>query len=320
MSKTYSPVGFIIRVLAIAGSIFALLLVLSVTYDDYGIFRSHTERRIWHKEKNSKFLLAHKYIPENFDALIVGPSFSNNLNPADIPGYNIYNCSMSGANITEVRRAADLVLERGNLKFIIICMNPFMTKNRGVKGQQLGEMEYWKSALFPSSLSKSLAARYTYMPRISIKKKKVDGFHASTNGFNDFNLKKKNVNFKKIVKRSLSRGPKKIIINEKAMEELDEFLKNCRKKKVQIIAFYYPIYHELLQMQIDAGYWQRYKKQADKLLRETDIVLDMNSDNYADINQNPESYSDKHLSNEGARKVCKILKETLDEHYRIQKK
>ena len=73
-------------------------------------------------------------------------------------------------------------------------------------------------------------------------------------------------------------------------------------------------------MQIDAGYWQRYKKQADKLLRETDIVLHMNSDNYADINQNPESYSDKHLSNEGARKVCKILKETLDEHYRIQKK
>jgi hypothetical protein len=117
----------------IAASVLMLLFIGSnIILDPYGLFMQVKGRKIkvHYNERVSKFLLAHRYIPENFDTVILGTSLSANL---EVSEYNrkgflkIYNASIMGADLSHISPIIQVLIDRG-IKNIILCLTPYMIK------------------------------------------------------------------------------------------------------------------------------------------------------------------------------------------------
>ena len=296
---------YVVFTFAITFAFITLFSFLNIFFNYFGLFGSKDSIRIWGLEKTSKYLLSYKYISENFEGIIIGPSSSTNLNTLDISGFKIYNLSMGGANISELKYAADNVIKKGKIKYLIICLNPYITKNSGKKGAQIDEKEYWGSifSILPIKIIKS-KIKVLLIPE-------GDAFHSSEWGYNDFHIHKKDIIFHDIVEERKLNPRSDIIIDKTAYKELKSVIDLAHKKNVKILAYYYPFYHVFYNHYVISGSWENYKKEIDKLFVKNDIVWDMNSREYHYITQKYESYSDGHLNRKGARLVLKVIEKKL---------
>jgi hypothetical protein len=119
--------------------IMLLFMVMSVSvnrFNDYGLFEDVTGKsfEVMGNERTDKLLFSFNYIPNNFEGILIGPSLSDNLNTKDIKDYKIYNASINGGNVTELRKIVDTIaMFNNNIRFIIICLDPYITKDSGMK-------------------------------------------------------------------------------------------------------------------------------------------------------------------------------------------
>jgi hypothetical protein len=286
-------------------TVLTLIISINLYFNFFGLFSSRSEARIWVDEKTSKYLLSFRYIPENFDWVLIGPSVSANLDTRNIKSYKIYNLSMAGANISEIKYAIDNVLNKGNIQYLVICLYPYLTKNSGLKGRQINEKEYWGSlySLLPIRI---LAASLLHkiFPGSDI-------FHASEWGYNDTNLKKKHIKFSRIIVKKKKNYPNKIFIDPIAYKEFQQIIKLARAKQVKILAYYFPIYYEFSQIYKKSGAWNYYQAEMNKLFNKDDLVWDMNLPEYEYITHNKKAYIDGHLSNFGADLVVSDISKNL---------
>src|SRR5262245_23525468 len=70
--------------------------------DICGLFRDTRGRRlpIYGSEHRGKYLLNTRYVPENFEAVLLGSSVTSNWNMAGLTAYAGYNESTDGGNVT----------------------------------------------------------------------------------------------------------------------------------------------------------------------------------------------------------------------------
>ncbi len=296
---------YLIQLIAIGILFPGLFIVFNYIQDDFGLFRDPTlGKRIWYHEKTSKFLLSYRYIGENFDGVIVGSSVSANLNPNLLANYKLYNLSMTGGNISEIKWALDILFENNQLQYLVICLYPYMTKNSGRKGKQIQAKEYWGSL-------------FSVLPvRILVEKIwcfiGVQGvFHESTSGFNDFNMFKKSINFKKVVLAKIKGEKINIHTDPVALQELSIIVKKAHHNGVKILAYFYPVYSGIF-LRFNPDSWAEYKKSMENVFDTEDVLWDMNSKEYNYINNNIENYSDGHLSDQGAFLVLKSIGNKLN--------
>ncbi len=114
------------------GTIVALLIVVTlvnISVDIYGILRNAKGRhlRVYGDERVARYLLSEKYVPENFNALLIGSSVSANWNTSGINGLRVYNESLNGGNIVEEKTIADQALATSQIKVVILIVHPFLT-------------------------------------------------------------------------------------------------------------------------------------------------------------------------------------------------
>jgi len=297
---------FVIRT---AGVVIVFTMVygaVNAYVDPFGLFRAKNEIGIWTREKTTKYLLSFKYIPDNFNGVLIGPSVSANLNTKHLDAAKIYNLSMNGGNISEIKYPTDNVLKCSRMKCMIICLYPYLTKNSGLKGSQIDKKEYWGSVF---SLLPIKVYLIRFLKRFS---KKPDPFHDSSWGYSDFNVFKKNVNFKEIIKRKnvLPGSIDTVAIDTIALSELKSVINLAHDRNVKVVAYYFPIYYDFFK-----GYthhaWLYYQTEMNKLFNENDMVWDMNTPEFDYIRKDMEAYSDGHLSNQGAAEVLKVIDEKL---------
>jgi hypothetical protein len=103
--------------------------------DPYGIFRDPAGRKlaIYFSPRKAKFFMNKRYVPANFDGLIVGPSGSANWGVPVLAGERIYNDSLDGANAVEERIVVDQALRQGHFKLAVFILTPAMTRNHEVR-------------------------------------------------------------------------------------------------------------------------------------------------------------------------------------------
>ena len=70
-----------------------------------------------------------RYVPTNFEGLIVGTSASSNWALPTLAGYRIYNESLSGANAAEEKVLVDQGISTGSYKFALLLLAPAMTSD-----------------------------------------------------------------------------------------------------------------------------------------------------------------------------------------------
>jgi hypothetical protein len=113
-----------------------VLLVIAVAAADaaidiYGIFRNPIGRHLpgYGDDRVAKYLLSERYVPANFNALIIGSSVSANWDASHIDGFKVYNESLDGGNIVEEKTISDPALASSKIKMVILVIQPFLTSS-----------------------------------------------------------------------------------------------------------------------------------------------------------------------------------------------
>lgn len=295
------------------------MVSFNIYMNEYGLFGNAKGKsiKVWNNERTSKYLLSYNYIPANFEGILIGPSVSDNLDTKKISGFKIYNASINGGNISELKYVAENVIQRGSLKFIIICLTPYITKDSGRKTSYIRSREYW-GALG----SKETIKFYLYKMFIMLGLK-YDAYNDhGYNNFNLFNKKPVAANAELITKshpKSDSSAIKKNkdnymeFIDEIAYNELFEIITLSRKKGVKIFGFYYPYYIEIY----NEKRFITYKEKIDKLFDEKDVIWNLNDDEHLAFRSDPSNYYDRgHLSWKGTNYLIREINNKLNVFYR----
>jgi len=106
----------------------ALLAGSSYALDIFGIFHDPTGKQlsVQHNERMAKFFLNERYVPANFDALLIGGSSTSNWPMSALDFAHFYNESLYGSNTVEEKRLVDEALRRGRFRYAICVINPYM--------------------------------------------------------------------------------------------------------------------------------------------------------------------------------------------------
>src|ERR1700677_3795766 len=102
--------------------LFGLNFLLTYRLDVYGILRDPHGRRLATSglhipttdDRISKYMLNQRYVPSNFDGLLIGSSTTGNWNPDLIHGYRVYNESLAAGNAAEEKTLVDQALPNGH--------------------------------------------------------------------------------------------------------------------------------------------------------------------------------------------------------------
>lgn len=290
----------------------SVLMVAGSFWDDeYGLFDQNDGEKItiYYNSRLSKYLLAYSYIPDNFDGILIGPSLAANIDTKEITAKRIYNASINGGNISEVKLIADKVMENGRISILIVCLHPYLVKDYGRKTPYMVEDDYW-GALGSRDLIKH------YLAKILIK------MNVEANDFNEFGRNS-------YIHRRMSGAPasekirqraeeyrkgRKIRVDRAAVAELNAVLKKARRNGVKIFAYYYPYPEESLAVM--HGQHRAFKRKIAPLFTGRDVVWDLNSDEYRPFRQDYANYSDAiHLSEQGTHFIARTIDEKLGQYF-----
>ncbi|MBI2234599.1 MAG: hypothetical protein HYU57_06395 [Micavibrio aeruginosavorus] len=314
------PRRFIAAVAAMVVLLGVGFTALNYAANDFGLWRHRDSARIWAVEKTSKYLLAHRYIPENFDAIMIGSSVSDNLDTRKIEKYRVYNLSMAGGNITETAAAARKYLEApGEKSLLIVSLHPYLTKNSGMKSFQIDESEVAGSLFSIIPINIWLAKLQHFA---GIGDAALEQSEAGWNHFDEPRDEKAIEEIAIMLRRDLEErrknpdaAPARALIDPAAMAELDALLTLARSKGVRIAAYYHPQIGVKFDFLEATGEWADYRAQMEKIFAPGEIILDMNGPEYAVLRNDPEAYFDgSHLTQHGAGQVLQALNRALAAH------
>ncbi len=295
---------FFIRSLLLSLVLAGSFVLFNVCMDEFGLFRKVEGRRIriYTAEMTTKYLLSYRYIPKNFDALIIGPSLSDQLDPRKITGYQVYNLSLLMGNVSELKQSVENCLNRGNIRLAIICLNPYLTRDAIV----------WDKRLRPESLYSVLGSTFTFKFYNSMIKcnldPKDDSFTESWSGYSRPIQKVPSVvaaidSFAAMVKEVHT-------INPTSFEQLRGLIQLARKRGTRILAYYHPMPHKVFAASEPS--FRKYQQQINTLFDGHDLVWDFNTPYYDPFTKNPANYIDHgHLSVAGADYVVAELNRLL---------
>lgn len=322
--KARAPGPYTLGLLGLAFISSAFFIGINFAVNDFGLWNHRDTARIWALEKTTKYLLAQRYVPENFDAVMIGASVSANMDTRRLHGYRVYNLSMSGGNITETGAAAQEYLKAsGDKKLLIVTLHPYMTKNSGMKSFQISDKDYWGS-LFSLTPLRILQMKIQY----ALGRDRMD-FKDSEAGWNNFNfpetkadmaaVEKGNRDTLAAIRAGQTSAPKAYPIDPVAVSELDALLKLAREKGVKIAAYYFPLLGSEYDIMAYSGDWKKYQSAMKPLFQADEIILDMNTPKFDYLRRDPNAYHDSgHLSQTGANVVLDKLNQVLKEKHLVK--
>jgi hypothetical protein len=305
---------FIFRCVLYCGLVLGVLVATNYWIDLYGLFWRSGKNgiSIYSDERTSKYLLSYNYVPRNFDALMLGPSLSANINTKEIQNYKIYNLSMMGANITEQSAVAMKVLEKSNPKFVIICLHPYLTADHGMKTGMINPKEFY-GALGSMSLYKvyvlKLIREFELMP-VKYPKNQFNDY-----GYNFYNDLLSKVPVVDRIQEELEKNDAvKTVIDTIAQKEFNILINKLSEKNIIIITYFHPLPRPIFnryQNQIN-----KYQETIESELNGRSSVIDFNDSTYQFFTQDLSNYIDHgHLSEKGQRYLLQeiIKKSRLDD-------
>lgn len=295
--------------------LFFIMIIVNIYLNEFGLFGNVKNKRyrVFRDERTSKNLFSYNYIPQNFNGVLIGPSLSDiEVDTQKIDNYDVYNLSVNGANISELQLLVNNILKYGDIKLFIICLDPYITQDNGLKTGSINKKEYYFSFLHPKFLYKYYKKKFERIksPKDDIYQDSYwgyrhndnkDGLPSTTQEIDDF--------LKTLKKEDQFRCP----IDDIAYTQLTEVLKNVRDKGIQIVAYYHPLPKRFFEQYYHQESYGKYRKEIDKLLNyDHDIVIDFFEDQYDYLRDDDSNFSGvAHLTQIGGDKVIAVLNEKL---------
>jgi len=300
---------FFFTTLAVLALLCLLAAGLNARLNGYGVFRDceGEELTIYVNERTTKYLFAHNYIPTNFEGLLIGSSQSANLDTSKLRAARVYNGSITGGNITELKLIVEETLKQGELRYLIVCLSNYIVKNHGRKTSYMVPEEYW-------GVLGSLETIKHYVRRLRIA---LDPSRQKHNEFgqNDFCggvVPEAPEDIEEDI-RSRAAGGYEFEVDKVALKELDGTLQLARSKGVRVFAFFYPVPEFRLKLAGDS--FEEFREQVSSVLGEGDVVWDFNEGAHGTFGKAYLNYCDRgHLSDQGAAYVLEVIDSRLRTH------
>jgi hypothetical protein len=127
---------------------------LNIELDPYGLYWPDRGRHlpVYGDERVAKYLLAMRYVPENFNALIIGASITASWDIRAIENLRVYNGSINGGNIVEEKALIDAAIDKPGISAVLLIVHPALTyahifrtveMKPDLKRSSLGSMSLW---------------------------------------------------------------------------------------------------------------------------------------------------------------------------------
>ena len=274
----------------------AAIAALNMAIDVYGLYRPSRGRRlnILGDDRVAKYLLSMRYVPENFNAMLVGASISANWDVTAIDGLRVYNGSLDGGNIVEEKALIEAALERPGVSVILLLVNPALTYSHEFQTVEL------KPALKRSALgSLSLWNAYRNMLSIRMGRTPQPFDYAGTETF--LNARSEmNVNMKAMWSEP------EFTVDPVALRAYLDLVANLRARGVQIV-FIIPATSEHL-LETKRAPLERYLDRMRSEIGTGDLWIDFLSPEGEAFRKTRANFSDGvHLTPDGARQVVAQL-------------
>jgi len=283
----------------------------NVYMDEFGLYGDVQagEKRVWTYNRATKYLLSLNYIPKNFDAILIGSSSSAAmLDTRQIKSVTTYNLSMNGANICEVAPAAINALEKGEMRFLIVCLNPYLTKNSMMKTSELSPH------LLKSTYGSLFTIRFYMYKRLYTLFPEKDFYRDSGWGYLLIDPERTKMTQKEVNKHaaSIASNSVPLFIDPVATKCLQNILETARKKDTTILAYYHPMPKKVLDA--TRNKYLSYQKQIQELFTPDDTLIDLNSSRYDYLTEDISLFHDTvHLTKKGGDAVLGLIDGIMQE-------
>jgi hypothetical protein len=285
-------------------SIAAVLVNMSI--DIYGIFRGAKGRHlaIYGDERIARYLLSEKYVPQNFDALLIGSSVSANWNTSGIEGLRVYNESVNGGNIVEEKAIADQALASSSTKVVLLIINPYLTASHDFETVQLTAREN-----LAALGSQSLFEAYKSEARIQLH---VERQPFDESGTGDFGDAPQTLN--PTLQKLMAPGTE-FSIDHTAMTSYKALVDELHSSGIPIVYVIPPVSQRILDLK--PGAFATYSQLVLATRTGQDKVIDFTSDEFSGFRGNPENFRDGiHLKSKPAREVVAAINRQVNEWIR----
>lgn len=299
--SAWSSRRFLLTWLAASVVVVGGLAGINCVLDIFGLFRSVEGRSlpVYHNERASKYLLSYRYIPQNFKTIILGTSLSDNLDVGPFnehrPDQKIYNASIMGGSITEVKAIANTAID-GGVRNVIFCISPYQLKESGFKETELNKKLYY-SAVGSKNLYETYAVALIRKSQLLAHDFPVK--HITDYGTNFFTerYRVKDVPAKIHEVATALKG-KKLEIDPAALADLRELIDTFRSKEINLLVYFHPVPAEIYEngAREHAAFQQMVTRQLDGY----GTLVDFNSAQYQWFTKDYTNYVDNgHLSEKG---------------------
>lgn len=268
------------------------IAALNMAVDVYGLYRPSRGRRlpVLGDDRVAKYLLSMRYVPENFNAMLIGASVSANWDVTAIEGLRVYNGSLDGGNIVEEKPLIEAALERPGISAILLLVHPALTYSHEFETVEL-KPDLKRSAL--GSLSLWNAYRNMLSIRLGRTPRTFD--YAGTETF--LNARSEmNVNMKEMW------NAPEFTVDPVALQAYRNVVANLRARGVQIVFIVPPTSEHLLETK--RAPMERYLERMRSEIGTRDLWIDFLSPDGEAFRKTRANFSDGvHLTPDGARQV-----------------
>jgi hypothetical protein len=292
---------WLVATLGSAVALAGLVALLNFKIDLFGMFSEQNgqSRLVYGDERVAKYLLSGRYVPTNFNALLIGSSVSANWDAGLITNYRTYNESLNGGNVVEQEAIVDQALERPGVIAAVLLVHPYFTSSHNFETVELTP-RIKLGALGSTSLLS--AYKNAVNIRLGREEQTYDRF-----GSNDFDTAARKLN-PRLAKMLTSGGD--FEIDDIAMQSYFRLIDKLHQRGINILFVVPPTSTPLLTPKLEA--FERYQALITPHMTAGDLVLDLNSAEYASLRDNPENYTDGvHMRPAAARTVVAAIDRAL---------
>jgi hypothetical protein len=289
----------------------AVVIPLSLYTDIYGLFRPGGGRRlpIYGEERTAKYLYSFRYIPENFQGVLLGSSVSDNLDLRSLPGWRIYNASINGGNVADLAPIAENIYRRRDMELTMVCIHRYLTLDHDRKTRLMTPRQYWTALGSPQLIAAHLsraAVRAGFTREEYDDRGTLQILEEPTAAQVEHTIDKTLV---EIRRGTASVGNYRI--DPIAFAELRNVVNTARIHSRRMLVFYPPVPAAVLALR--SAEYAAYRDQVAALLEPTDLMVDFNLPKYAALRSDTRNFVDAaHMSGEGARRVVAELGRALE--------
>ncbi len=288
--------GTLLGVLTVVGS--------SVALDHYGLFGEPrgTLHKVYGSERTGKYLLARRYVPANFDALMIGGSISSNWNTKLLARPRLYNASISGGNLSEEKLIAEQVIAQNRLKWLVLCIHPYLTMTRGRKTEYMTPREYW-SAL--GSLDLFFVEASKLLVDSGIKSDRHNEYGDSNYAKDSAAARKVTEDYIRERRRSGKPHPN-FTVAPGAFDDLRDLVRQATARGIRLAVVYPPVYKP--RFDVERVDWEAYWRKVEAFFPPGTRYLNFNAPEFDAQRDNFANFQDgAHLSRTYADSLMPLL-------------